>query len=111
MPHEGEKRQLLAVVIGIARAASFKLHVYIFGGKQYQQLVGGPIGSILTMAVSRVIVNVWGRMMRQGMSDVDMKIFMEFCYVDDLRYVISLLEDCMEWDDKMMRWKERREMR
>jgi len=57
-----EKRKLIGSAIEKAIEASFKLHLYTFKGKVYRQLKGGPIGSRLTMAVSRVVMNCWGRL-------------------------------------------------
>ena len=54
----------LALEVGIK--ASFKLHTYTFGDKLYIQLKGGPIGARLTMAVSRVVMEIWRRRVRKG---------------------------------------------
>ena len=63
-PTEAEKRALIGATLEICIAASFNLHIYIFGGVCYRQIGGGPSGSRLTMAVSKVVMLVWGRKIR-----------------------------------------------
>ena len=52
-----EKRRLIGAALEIAITTSFKQHIYTFRGEIYKQQMGDPIGSRLTMAVSRVVMN------------------------------------------------------
>ena len=72
----------------IAIVTSFKQHIYTFKGKIYKQQRGGPIGSRLTMAVSRVVMNYWGKLFRERMEQVGLSVYLATCYVNDLRYVV-----------------------
>ena len=60
------------------------------------------------MAVSRVIMMIWGRYVREQLSQAGVTIMLEFVYVDDLRYVISLLSRHMTWDEAKKRWNDDR---
>ena len=66
-PTEEEKMKLIGASLEISIAASFNLHIYTFGGQCYKQLRGGSIGSRLTMAVSKVIMLVWGRRVKAAL--------------------------------------------
>ena len=90
-PTDSEQRLLIGAALEIAIEASFTNHLYTFKGRMYRQRRGGPIGSRLTMCVARVVMNSWGRIFRQRMEDAGLQIYLETCYVDDLRYIISLL--------------------
>ena len=104
----GEQRLLIGAALEIAIEASFKLHLYSFKGRIYRQRRGGPIGSRLTMCVARVVMNSWGKLFRQRMEEIGITIYMETCYVDDLRYVLSLLNINIEWDSENNRWTDKR---
>ena len=93
-----EKRKLLACMLEIGIVASFGLHIYSFAGKIYQQKVGGPIGSRLTMAVSQVVMALLGAKLKKYLTQGEIQIFLEACYVDDLRFILSLLPSYMAWD-------------
>ena len=60
------------------------------------------------MAVSRVVMNCWGRLFRRRIEDAGLTVFLETCYVDDLRYVLSLLDIHIIWDDKLKCWRDSR---
>ena len=74
----------------------------------FKQLVGGPIGSRLTMAVSKIVMTAWGNKLRNILSAAYLEIYLEFCYVDDLRYIVSLLPPYITWDTKNKRWEDSR---
>ena len=57
--NDWEMKKLIAASIEIGIIASFKNHIYCFGGKGYRQKKGGPIGSRLTMAVARVVMLIF----------------------------------------------------
>ena len=103
-----EERKLVAAMLEISIIASFGLHIYSFDGRIYQQKVGGPIGSRLTMAVSRIIMSLLGTKLRKYLTDADVKIWMEACYVDDLRFILSLLPSFMVWNKKTKMFEDNR---
>ena len=55
-----EQKKLIAAMLEIGIIASFSLHTYTFAGRIYQQRLGGPIGSRLTMAVSQIVMSMLG---------------------------------------------------
>ena len=105
-----EKRQILGAAVEIAISASFKLHIYSFGGQVYKQLSGGPIGSRLTMAVSKVIMLVWGRRVHDALIGAGITIYTEGCYVDDIRLLISLLSPNLYWNKIRKCWTTKEEL-
>ena len=105
---EYEVRMLVAKCLEIAVRASFELHVYRFGGKVYRQRKGGLIGSRLTMAVARIVMLIWGRLMRGVFTAADIQILLAVCYVDDLRYILTFLPLYITWDEKGKVWKDAR---
>ena len=107
-PTQAEKKKLISAAVEISIKASFKNHIYCFGGKVYKQLKGGPIGSRLTMAVARVVMAIFGRLVRQSLLTASIEIFFDTVYVDDLRYILSIISMYMEWDKRSKSWKDRR---
>ena len=83
-PTREEERKMIAAVLEISISASFDLHVYTFGGVIYRQVKGGPIGYRLTMAVSRVVMAVWGRRLQELLKDAGLGVYLAFCYLDDI---------------------------
>ena len=52
-PPKSVVRKLLAKVVEVGVKTSFDQHIYTFGGRIFQQVEGGPIGSRLTMVCAR----------------------------------------------------------
>ena len=51
--------KMMAIMLEIAVNIFFRSFVYTYGGKQYLQSSGGPIGARLTMCVSRLVLQDW----------------------------------------------------
>ena len=107
-PKSRDLKKLVAAALEISISASFSNHIYCFGGQVFRQLVGGPIGSRLTMEIARVIMMLFGRQMRSTLEEAGIQIHFEACYVDDLRYILSLLALYMSWDKRSKTWKDLR---
>ena len=101
---ENEKKNIIGATLQIAIAASFHLHLYTFGEKVYMQMSGGPIGSRLTMAVSKIVMLVWGRKLQEHLGRAGLKTFIEGVYVDDIRLLMSLLSPHIRWDMTRKDW-------
>ena len=56
------------------------------------------------MAVSRVVMNYWGKLFKLRMEQVGLTVYMATSYVNDLRYVISLLDLDTVWDSTNNCW-------
>ena len=63
-PTKAEKKQIIGRVCEIAVRTLFTNFVYTFGGQSYLQLIGGPIGARVTMAVARIVMQKWGENFR-----------------------------------------------
>ena len=94
-PTDLEKKRLLALEIGVRKA--FSLHLYQFGGKYYHQKDGGPIGTRLAGSVARVVMGVWGERMLKIMKKNDIKVHLAAVYVDDVRFLTSVIKKGMRW--------------
>ena len=97
---EDEQLNLFATALEIAVKFMFSNHIYSFGGRNYLQSKGGPIGLRATMCISRLIMGEWGDKMRKIMEDSKIKTYLEALYVDDLRYVLSCLPVGWRWEKK-----------
>ena len=97
-PHKWEIRRMVGISLEIGISTSFQLHTYPFGGRNYQQVKSGPIGARLTMAVARIIMQLWRRKVKQHLEEANLKVLLEGGYVDDMRHVISMMEIGWRWD-------------
>ena len=73
---------------------------YIFGGRNFQQVKGGPIGTRLTMAIARIIMKLWRRKVKEHLKATNIDVLVEGGYVDDMRHLISMLEAGWRWDQE-----------
>ena len=55
-PFNSELKILIATALQIAVEVVFSNYIYSFGGVHYRQVKVGPIGSSLTMELSRIIM-------------------------------------------------------
>ena len=95
-----EKRKLFGACLEIGVRKAFALHLYQFGGKLYHQKDGGPIGMRLAGSVARIVMAEWGSRMMRIMKENNIEVDLAACYVDDVRFVTSIIERGMRWDGK-----------
>ena len=95
---EDDIRNLLAVSIEVAIKFFFKHFVYNFGGQNYLQEDGGPIGARLTMAVARLVLQDWSEQFGQILKSCKIVELLKGIYVDDGRNVLSKLSNSMRFD-------------
>ena len=88
VPTELEIRRMTALSLEIGIQTSFSLHTFTFGGKLYQQLRGGPIGARLTMAVARIVIELWRRLVRERLDKAGLEVYIEGGYVDDMQHLL-----------------------
>ena len=55
-PSEDMKRKMLARMVEIGVRTLFTHFCYSFGGENYLQMSGGPIGARVTMAAARIVM-------------------------------------------------------
>ena len=82
-------KTLLAASQAIAAQETFKSHVYSFGGKLYQQLLGGPIGLRITTVIAKIRMASWLRHVKFALKKAGIEVWMTKLYVDDVRLVVS----------------------
>ena len=81
----------MAVMLEISVAFFFDNFVYMFGGRNYVQSSGGPIGEHITMFISRLVMQEWWEMFRKIIDNSELDCLMNAINVDDGRIVIELL--------------------
>ena len=118
-PEGSKMRSLIAKVIEIAIRTSFSDHIYTFGGDIFHQTRGGPIESRLTMMCARLVMSWWVERAKDQMRKAEMDIWLSGVYVDNLRFLVSLLgsgwseeagELCWNSDDEDLDGEEERKI-
>ena len=104
-PTEIEKVNLWAAALEIGIKRCFATHTYQFGGKLFQQIEGGPIGMRLTGACARVVMGVWGRTVNEILEHEKIENHLAAAYVDDVRYITSVIAKGWRWQDKEKRFE------
>ena len=95
------RRRLLAKVLEVGARTSFKEHIYTFGDKIFHQSGGGPIGSGLTMVCARLIMIWWMEKVHEKLKTAGLEVWFIGVYVDDFRFLLSMLEMGWRWNDDM----------
>ena len=96
-PSKYEVRCLIALALAIGIRTSFGLAVYTFGGEIFHQVKGGPIGSRLTMVAARLLMIWWDSKVADKLSQAELDNWLKGGYVDDLRFVLGLLNPGWRW--------------
>ena len=103
-----EKKKIVASVIKLATEAMFRKHFYSFGGKNFHQAGGGPIGLRGTCSVARLIMQIFDRKWGDLLKDLCVKIYGNIRYMDDGRTVLPPFKVGWRWYDGRivycMRW-------
>ena len=87
-----EIKSLMGCCLKIAINFFFKNFVYTFGGEQYVQDFGGPIGARLTMCLARVVLQAWSEEFSSILKDCKIGEHLRAIYVDDGRNVVDKLK-------------------
>ena len=103
-PTKEEKVKLFAAALEIAVRTIFKLHTYQFGGKLYQQSEGGPIGLRLTGACAKLVMASWSRKVNKILEREKIEVALAAGYIDDIRYLTTIIEKGRRWDEKEKRF-------
>ena len=86
-----ENRNIIARTAEIGVRVIFENFTYRWGGDTYRQSSGGPIGCRVTMAVARIVMQVWSEQYRSLLESEGILIAMMKGYVDDNRQITRLL--------------------
>ena len=93
---EWEKKRIIAEVIGVATKAMFRNHYYQFGGKNFHQEQGGPIGLRGTCAIARLVLQVFDTKWKV-LGDANIRTWMILRYVDDCRAMLQPIRSGWRW--------------
>ena len=93
-----ERRKVFAKVTEIAVVTLFENFSYKFGGKNFRQNSGGPIGVRATGAASQLVVEDWAENYFEILEKADIWVALEGGYVDDGRQITNQLEKGMRFD-------------
>jgi hypothetical protein len=108
-PTEREKRILRARVVEIGVRTVFRNFVYEFGGEDFLQREGGPIGARVTMAVSRLVMQHWAENYRAILERSGLEVRLLKGFVDDGRQGTDLMIRGTGYDEKRKRFVWRKE--
>ena len=97
IPTQEQERKIAAVVAEIALKALFNNFTYKFGGKNYHQQSGGPIGVRATMAASNLVMEDWAVKYKNILVASGIVVKLMAGYVDDGRQVTSVLRKGMRY--------------
>ena len=75
-PLHWDLKRLIALAVHISVKVAFSNYLYTFGGHTYRQKAGGPIGSRLTMAVSRVLMGRWSHKLRDILKESNLPLYL-----------------------------------
>ena len=89
---EKERRKIIAKVTEIAVRILREKFSYKFGGKNYHQKSGGPIGVRATGAASQLVMEHWAKKYREILENSGVWVAMMGGYVDDGRQITTVLE-------------------
>ena len=109
-PTSKEKVELIGAMLEISIMFFFKNFIYNFGGVDYLQGSGGPIGARLTMCVARIVLQEWSEIFSGILRSNNIRERLRAIYVDDGRGMFSKLNlgQYYDADKKLTRKKERK---
>ena len=90
---------------------SFSNYLYSFGGVIYKQRVGGPIGSRLTMASSRIVMYRWSKSLRKSLGSSGVKVLWGKYYMDDIRLILGLLRNRERFNGSRIEYRKELEIK
>ena len=93
------RMKIIATVTMIALVTLFENFSYKFGGKNYKQKSGGPIGVRATGAASNLIMEDWAEEFLKILENSGLWVAMAGGYVDDGRKITSMLEKGSRFDE------------
>ena len=99
IPNCKEKRLMLSKAVEVGVRECFRNHLYTFNGKVYRQTEGGPIGLRLSMAISRLVMAMWDKMLMDKGSNTGWLIHLLKRYVDDCTAVLETLKLGVRWSE------------
>jgi hypothetical protein len=96
-PSWSERKLMLSKAVEVGVRECFRNHLYTFNGQVYRQTEGGPIGLRLSMAISRLVMAMWDKMLMETGSNTGWLIHLLKRYVDDCTAVLETLRLGVRW--------------
>jgi hypothetical protein len=96
-PSWSERKVMLSKAVEVGVRECFRNHLYTFNGQVYRQTEGGPIGLRLSMAISRLVMAMWDKMLMETGSNTGWLIHLLKRYVDDCTAVLETLRLGVRW--------------
>ena len=104
-PNKEELKTLMAIMLEISVSFFFDNFVYTFGGKEFLQCGGGPIGARLTMCMSRLTMQDWWEHFIKILEKSNLEYLMSALYVDDGRIIIEIIKQGVRFDEIERKFK------
>ena len=101
MPNCMERKIMLSKAVEVGVRECFRNHLYTFNGEVYRQTDGGPIGLRLSMAVSRLVMAMWDKLLLEKGLNTGWLIHMMKRYVDDCTAVLETLKMGVRWSEEV----------
>ena len=83
IPTEAERKKMVAIAMSLIVKKVMTNFLYSFGGEDKKQSSGGPIGDVLTQAMSRHMGNEFNDLYNDKIIKLDLKQEMYQRYADD----------------------------
>ena len=84
-PTERHRQMMMARAAEIGTRTIFENFMFTFGGKNYLQTKGGPIGARVTMCAARLVMEDWGKRYTIILLNSGLNVWILKGYVDDGR--------------------------
>ena len=91
-------------MIEIATEAMFQHHYYTFGGKQFQQMEGGPIGLRGTCTIARLVMQIFDRKWERLIKGAGVKLELYWRCMNDGRIGLHPIKRGWSWVDGTMQY-------
>jgi hypothetical protein len=103
-----EKAMLRGRMCEIGVRTIFSNFCYSFGGKNYIQQHGGPIGARVTMSAARMVMQDWAEQYHQILLNIGLKVWLFAGYVDDGRQGTSNIRMGTRFQEekKVFEWRQ-----
>ena len=84
MPTESERKKMVAIAMSVIVKKVLTNFLYTFGGEDRKQKSGGPIGDVLTQALSRHMGNEFDDLFNDHVTKLGIKQELYQRYADDI---------------------------
>ena len=94
-----EERMLVTLMIKVSILALMDSTCYSFGGKIFKQLWGAGIGLRASACMAKIVMGLIDKMWSEIQITWNLKIYLYFRYIDDLRIFLHPISEGWSWED------------